>query len=153
MSVAVAEVVACARSWLGTRFHHQGRLKKTERHKGGVDCLGLLVGVAGELGLRDRNGRAFIEADSRDYCHLPDVVKLKTTLLTVLDDVAVAAMQRGDVLLMTIDGRAQHLGIVSNYGCDLGIIHAYAPARAVVEHALDAWWRERIVAVFRAIQH
>ena len=34
-------IVTCARSWIGTRFHHQGRLKKTQSHKGGVDCLGL----------------------------------------------------------------------------------------------------------------
>jgi hypothetical protein len=30
-------IVACARSWIGTRFHHQGRLKKADGHKGGVD--------------------------------------------------------------------------------------------------------------------
>ncbi len=40
------QIAAASRSWIGTAFHHQGRTKKTTGHKGGVDCLGLLVGVA-----------------------------------------------------------------------------------------------------------
>jgi hypothetical protein len=33
--------IAQARTWIGTPFHHQGRLKGV-----GCDCLGLIVGVA-----------------------------------------------------------------------------------------------------------
>lgn len=146
MSVSGAELVACARSWLGTRFAHQGRVKKTATHRGGVDCLGLLVGVANELGVLDRRGRPFVDGDIVDYSHLPDVVKLRQTLADMMVEVSVAELRQGDVLLMNIDGRAQHLGIASDGG---GIIHAYAPAKAVVEHLLDAWWMARIVAVFR----
>jgi len=146
MSVLPAELVACARSWIGTRFHHQGRLKKTALHRGGVDCLGLLVGVAGELDLMDRLGRPFVSGDIVDYSHLPDVEKLRYTLADMMGEVSVDELRLGDVLLMNVDGRAQHLGIVSD---GLGIIHAYAPAKAVVEHLLDTWWMERIVAAFR----
>ncbi len=39
----------------------------------------------------------------------------------------------------------QHLGIVS----DIGVIHSYAKARAVVEHALDPLWRSRIRGAYR----
>lgn len=145
MSTLGSDVVVCARGWIGTRFQHQGRLKRGAAHRGGVDCLGLLVGVAAELGLRDCDGLAFVEADERDYSHMPDVGRLKTRLLRVMREVEESEMRVGDVLLMDVDGRAQHLGIVT----DEGLIHAYAPARAVVEHALDAWWRARIVAVFR----
>ncbi len=42
------EVVRVARTWLGTPYHHQGRVKGA-----GVDCAGLSVGVAKELGLSD----------------------------------------------------------------------------------------------------
>lgn len=41
-----AHVIAAARGWLDTPFHHQGRLKGV-----GVDCIGLVVGVARELGV------------------------------------------------------------------------------------------------------
>ncbi len=65
-------IVACARGWIGTRFHHQGRIKKTESHKGGVDCLGLLAGVAAELDLLGSDGMPLIAADETDYAHQPD---------------------------------------------------------------------------------
>lgn len=149
MAVTGAELVACARSWLGTRFHHQGRLKKTARHSGGVDCLGLLVGVAAELGLRGKQGQLFSDADVVSYGHLPDVAKLRQTLAGLMDEVAYIGL--GDVLLMEIDGRAQHLGLSSEVEGMPAIIHAYAPAKAVVEHVLDAWWRQRVVAIFRVV--
>lgn len=149
MTVMGAEVVVCARGWVGTRFSHQGRLKRTTLHKGGVDCLGLLVGVAAELNLPDRLGKPFVAADMTDYSHLPDVEKLRATLCEVMEMVPFNHMQMGDVLLMDVDGRAQHLGIVSESGGVLGLIHAYAPVRGVVEHPLDAWWLARVVAVFR----
>ncbi|MBL0320066.1 MAG: hypothetical protein IPP74_12385 [Alphaproteobacteria bacterium] len=42
------KIISQARTWLGTPFHHQARLKGK-----GCDCLGLIVGVADELGLKD----------------------------------------------------------------------------------------------------
>lgn len=41
-----AEIVAAARAWLNTPFHHAGRVKGV-----GVDCLQLLVAVYSEVGL------------------------------------------------------------------------------------------------------
>ena len=38
-----------ARSWVGTRYVHQGRVKRNAHNLGGCDCLGLLVGVVREL--------------------------------------------------------------------------------------------------------
>ena len=139
-------IVHCARSWLGTRFHHQGRLKKTALHKGGVDCLGLLVGVAAELGLH-----ALTAADETNYSHHPDAVRLRKRLSALLTPILSDQIAPGDVLLLDIDGNPQHLALVSDIGGALGIIHAYAPARAVVEHQLDAWWQKRIEAAFRII--
>ena len=144
-------IVACARSWIGTRFHHQGRVKKTDIHKGGVDCLGLLVGVARELDLVGNNGVSFADADEIDYSHQPNTKRMYSVLSQLLTLVTIANMRNGDVVLLRIDDSPQHLGIISNFGDGLGLIHAYAPAKAVVEHMLDAWWRERIEAVFRII--
>lgn len=142
-------IVACARGWIGTRFHHQGRIKKTATHKGGVDCLGLLAGVAAELDLRKHDGTPLVSFDETDYPHQPDVSRLQAMLSGLLQPVAIEHIAAGDILLLRIDESPQHLAIVSDSGDGFGIIHAYAPARSVVEHGLDDWWRERITAVFR----
>lgn len=139
------DIVTVARSWIGTRFHHQGRLKKTDTHKGGVDCLGLLIGVAQELDL------PFVRYDEIDYPHYPDTEKLRQKLAGCMQENAINDIKDGDILLLNVDGNPQHLAIVSELAGELAIIHAYAPARAVVEHVLDDWWRDRVVAVFRVV--
>jgi cell wall-associated NlpC family hydrolase len=139
------DIVACARGWIGTRFHHQGRLKKSATHKGGVDCLGLLTCVAKELDLRDKNGNYFALADETHYAHYPDTDRMHAILSSLMHPVALDDIAEGDVVVFRIDDRPQHLGIAS----DIGIIHAYAPAKGVVEHAIDGWWRERMDCAFR----
>ncbi len=145
------DIVSAARGWLGTRFHHQGRLKKTDAHLGGVDCLGLLVGVATELDLRDAEGNALCLLDERDYPHYPDSRYLMTKFESIMQPIAAAAATPGDIALFTIDESPRHLAIISSGSSGLQMIHAYAPARAVVEHALDGWWWQRIKAVYRIL--
>lgn len=146
------EIVSCGRSWIGTRFAHQGRLKKTETHAGGVDCLGLLIGVAKELDIKDANGAAIGLQDTRDYTRTPDTKRLYEALLHTLQQKPIGAAQAGDIVLLNIQNSPQHLGILSTLdGGTMGIIHAYAQARKVVEHALDGYWRAQLVAVFRLV--
>jgi cell wall-associated NlpC family hydrolase len=127
-----AQVVATARSWLGTPFHHQGRLKGV-----GVDCAGVIVGTAAELGLSafDRTG----------YGHRPDSRELEELCGIHMRGVRLSAARPADVMLLMVDGQPQHLAFVT----DLGMLHAYAPSRRVVEHRIDESWRSRIVAAFR----
>ncbi len=139
------DIVACARGFLGTRFHHQGRLKKSDTHKGGVDCLGLLIGVAEELNL------PFIKYDETSYSHYPDTEKLRKNLANAMQEIPIENIEIGDILLLNVDGNPQHLAIVSENAGEIAIIHAYAPAKAVVEHVLDDWWREQTVSVFRVV--
>lgn len=148
------EIVAAARGWLGTRFHHQGRLKATARQRGGVDCLGLLVGVAQELGLRSRaKGAVSLTAlDNREYGHLPDGGVLREVLEAHLLPVTAGGWRAGDVLLMRFDKAPQHLAIVTDYPeGGLGIVHALATARRVVEHPLDAEWRGKVEQGYRVV--
>ncbi len=141
-------IVTAARGWLGTRFHHQGRVKRTSGHLGGVDCLGLLVGVAKELDMRNKQGIPLFGCDEIDYPHMPDCQKLYTRLSEILCPIDVKDIKAGDILLLSIDNNPQHLAIVSDYEDGLGIIHAYAPARRVVEHRLDSNWQSMIAAAF-----
>lgn len=138
------DVVAQARQWLGVPFRHQGRSRK------GCDCLGLLIGVAAEQGLLARDGQPLTAWDECGYGRLPDEERLRQTLASALWEVAVSRMQAGDVVLTEVEGRVQHLGMISCYPAGgFGIIHAYAPFRKVVEHRLTKEWRERICYVFR----
>lgn len=123
------DVVDAAREFMGTRWHHQGR------NRAGIDCIGLVIAVAHQLGLSDY--------DTTGYGRIPD----GRVLCKLLDQ----HMQRtdnsnlGDVLLMRFEKNPQHVAIVT----DIGIIHAYANARRVVEHRLDAVWAARVVGSYR----
>lgn len=144
------EVVLAAQRWVGTRFRHQGRERAVGGSRGGCDCLGLLVGVAKELDLLSESGKRLADFDVRDYGHIPDGEKLQTMLGQLLCEVSPRQIKAGDVLLMRFEREPQHLAIVSDMAeGGLGIIHAYAAVRKVVEHRLDAPWRSRIVRVYR----
>lgn len=140
-----------ARRWVGTRFHHQGRRCKSANDAGGVDCLGLLIGVAATLQLKDRTGGDFAQQDCTDYSRQPDAVQLRARLQTLLYEQPCGVPPApAHIGLFRCDDRAQHLGIFAKTKGEegLSLIHAYAPARRVVEHGLDAYWMERLVAVY-----
>lgn len=148
---AAMPLVVAARGWLGTRFQHQGRCKRSAMHRGGVDCLGLLMGIAKELMLKARDGRALTTHDRLDYGHYPAAGGLQCQLDALLWP-GEPPMMPGQIGLFRIDGQAQHLGIFTDYaeaGDGLGLIHAYAPARQVVEHRLDVMWERRLAGLWR----
>ncbi len=61
------QIISQARTWLGTKYHHQGRLKKSARGFGGVDCIGLVIGIIDELGIQDGDGNSLVHADETNY--------------------------------------------------------------------------------------
>lgn len=143
------EVIAEARSWIGTPFRHQGRRKKTSHDKGGVDCLGLLIGVAQVCGLRAKDGSLLHHHDALSYGHMPDGIALREGLKAALIQRECGAPEAGDVGLFEIDGVVRHVAFFGDYACDkLSLIHAYAPSRKVVEHRFDDVWQGRLAGVF-----
>ena len=165
-------IVATARKWIGTRFTHQGRVRATDTHRGGCDCLGLIIGVAQELNLTTTRGDTCVllaSCDRRDYGHNPERYVLEEALCTWLERIPAAVMAPGDVALFCLESTPQHVGIVSDYRIqdtasahrqhthcpypsghrNLGLIHAYAQARKTVEHHFNDWWRARLVGAFR----
>ncbi len=129
--IARAMIVAQARTWLGTPFHHQGRVKGV-----GVDCAGLILGVAAELGVS-------IE-DRRGYGRQPDSDELILLCRREAAEIRSSEARPGDFYLMALKGRPQHLAIAT----DKGVIHALAPQRRVVEHRLDRYWASCITSAF-----
>ncbi len=129
-----AHIIDTARGWLDTPFHHQGRLKGV-----GVDCIGLVVGVARELGIDIY--------DEAGYGRQPQEGRLRAALNEHLQRTLTLAP--GRVVLMQWDVDPMHVGILANHPAGgLSLIHAYAKSRKVVEHALDDVWQARIAAVY-----
>lgn len=122
------DIVDEARKHLGCRWVHQGR------SRAGVDCVGLVIKVAHGLGLST--------FDIADYSRQPDPAMMRALLAEHMEPAS--KPQLGDVLLMRFEKEPQHVAIVT----DIGIIHAYAQARRVVEHRLDSVWKSRIVGAY-----
>ena len=138
-------LVAIARSYVGVRFCHQGRSRDE-----GLDCLGLLLAVAREAEL-ELQGVPTDRFDRRDYGAKPDTQMLQHRLQELLLPIAPCVMRPADIVLLRIEGRPQHLAMLSHYPHEetLGMIHAYAPARRVVEHRLDEVWRGAVATAYQ----
>lgn len=140
-------VVAAARRYVGVRFRHQGRSEQI-----GLDCLGLLMLVARDLGLHSRSKERPLlgTLDRNDYSLLPDGGCLKAMLDEHLTPLRVTELAEGDVLLLTLDGNPQHLAIASTLADGRsGIIHAYRQAGKVVEHQFASPWTDSVAAAYR----
>ncbi len=141
------EVIACARQFSGVRFAHQGR------SVAGLDCLGLLLITAKTLGLQFEG--VGVEAfDVPHYGTRPDAMLLRKKLDTHLHAIEKNEVREADIVLLKIDGMPQHLALLTDYPMtqELGMIHAYAPAREVVEHRYDEHWQRNTYRAYRLPQ-
>lgn len=137
MNVTRAAIIAEARAWLGTRWQHQQALKGI-----GCDCIGLVAGVARELGIPE-GARFRADPRFRGYGRTPEPKMLRAACAEYLDPVDAAIP--GDVLVLRFESEPQHFALLSapDY-----MIHAYAQRRRVVENRIDENWRARIVGAF-----
>lgn len=129
-------IAAEAQSWIGTPFVWQGRVKGV-----GVDCKGLVAGVAQAVGRPEGQS---LEALAGDYGVRVDALRLRRGLARLFDPASEIAP--GDVLLLTMGGKPQHLGIAID---PRRMVHCYsAGPQQVIEAAigrgrLDSIWRWR----------
>lgn len=129
------EVVAAARKYLGAEWRHQARSETA------LDCAGLVVRVARDLGLAD--------VRVADYAEHPDGVALMAACARYMRKITLRSFAAGDVLVLKFGVSPQHFGIVGDYFAGgFSLIHAYRGAERVVEHRLDDVWRRRIVAAY-----
>lgn len=140
MSVSRAQIVAEARSWIGTPYRHQASCKGA-----GTDCLGLIRGVWRALYGEEP---ALPPAYTRDWSEVSGDEALWTAAEAHLLPVArKRAVAPGEVILfrMREGAVAKHLGILSDP--PTCFIHAYSD-KHVAENALSTPWARRIVARF-----
>ena len=135
-----ADIVACARAWIGTPYRHQAATRGA-----GADCLGLVRGVWREVYGAEPE---VVPAYSRDWSEPQGEERLWAAAarhLTAKD----GRPEAGDVVLFRMRSRsvAKHLGILVQAGQDARFVHAYT-RHGVVESPLSKPWARRIVAAF-----
>jgi cell wall-associated NlpC family hydrolase len=144
------QIAAQARTWLGTHYHHQGRLKKSERGKGGVDCIGLIIGLIDELGIQDGEGNSLVAADETNYSMYPEQGRLIRSIQKHLREVPIEKMAVGDVLLFKTFRDPQHVGLLTQYPSGgSGLIHCNSSAGMVVEQPFSMAWVKMLTHVYR----
>jgi NlpC/P60 family putative phage cell wall peptidase len=155
-------IVALARTWLGTPYHHQASVKGA-----GTDCIGLVRGIWRELYGAEPQA---LPAYTRDWAEAMGRETLLEAARRHLIEVPTAAAQPGDVLIFrwrrTVP--AKHCAILSAPGLPLPacgervgvrgsqrqitigsatMIHALEGA-PVSEVSLSPWWRRRLAGAF-----
>lgn len=140
-NVTREQVVAEARTWLGTPFQHQGRIKGR-----GVDCIGFPWGVAKELNLLQN-----IDLDSPGvkpylgYGKAPVPSKFLGALNEHLVQIEFSEVLMADLILFRGKLYPNHLAIVTDYG----VIHSSAERGKVVEHRIDDKLKLKRLYAFR----
>lgn len=137
-SVAGERIVAVARGWIGTPYHHQGSLRGV-----GADCLGLVRGVWREIYGEDAEHPP---PYSRDWAEAGGEETMLAAAARHLVPVEPSAVQPGDVLVFRLRAGtvAKHAAILSGAAT---MIHAMEGA-AACEVPLSPWWRRRIAGAF-----
>lgn len=133
-----ARVVAIARDWLGTPYHHQASLKGV-----GTDCIGLVRGVYRELYDHEAQDVPPYSADWGDAHGNEDLLEAGRRYLV---EIPVGDAKFGDVVAVRWlkSGVAKHAVLISSPNT---MIHAYNGADVCEVHISD-WWRRKFVAAF-----
>lgn len=140
--VTGAQIVAVAREYIGTPWHHAGRLKGV-----GVDCVGLLACVLKDLGEPVEDELSYTRQD--EFTRMMAALnrhgrKLRKRERHVAGDVLVF---RNAPLSAAIP-MYNHCGIYTGPEDDT-VIHAWSTPSVgkVVETPMDAhWWRWKVAA-------
>ena len=132
------DIVAEARRWLGTPYHHQASVRGV-----GTDCLGLVRGVWRALHGDDAEA---VPPYSRDWAEATGAETMLAAARRHLIEREPAAIAAGDVLIFRYRAHAvaKHVGILAG---STSMIHAIE-SRAVAEVPFGRWWRRHLAAAF-----
>jgi len=132
------DIVAEARRWLGTPYHHQASVCGI-----GTDCLGLVRGIWRALhGVEAET----VPAYSRDWAEATGAETMLAAARRHLIECERDFIAAGDVLIFRYRTHAvaKHVGILSG---PASMIHAIE-GRAVAEVPFGQWWRRHLAAAF-----
>lgn len=124
-------MVATAQGFIGVPYLHQGRTAL------GLDCLGLIVAVAKQVGALPLGYEA-----PADYPENPNSERLLRELSAVCPPVPYQGPRLGDVLVLRLRRTPQHLAF---YGGSV-IIHTHPQIR-VVQESIWRDWQGRVASI------
>ena len=132
------DIVAEARRWIGTPYHHQASILGI-----GTDCLGLVRGVWRVLHGAEAEA---VPAYARDWAEATGAETMLAAARRHLMERADSSAAPGDVLIFRYRAHAvaKHVGILSS---PTSMIHAIE-GRVVAEVPLGTWWRRHLAATF-----
>ncbi len=132
------DVIAEARTWLGTPWHHQAAVKGA-----GCDCIGFVRGVAEAF-----VGPVPIALDYTPTWHLYRAEpRMYLGFKERCEEIDPDDALPGDILLFGAGkGPAHHCAFLAPGD---GLIHCYQEAGRVVEHGFSPTWRPRVRHAFR----
>lgn len=136
MSATRQQILACARSYVGVRFKHEGRTREE-----GLDCFGLIIRVAWDLELS--------RFTLTGYGHIPHAPSVRAHCNAQMSRKPVDTMQAGDVVLCANKHWDCHLAIVGDGGRPFSLIQSLAEQRRVVESSLSEEYRSYIRSCFQ----
>lgn len=134
------QVIANARALVGVRWKHQGRTPW------GVDCAGLVAmafGAVVPVVDRTNYGRTPFQGELEAMVRANFGPPIKAGSISRED------LQPGDVALMRWGDSPHHVALVVDHPDGLGLVHAYALSRKVIEHGLSDDWLASICEVYR----
>ncbi|MFM9887566.1 MAG: NlpC/P60 family protein, partial [Burkholderiales bacterium] len=129
-----AAIVALARAWIGTPYHHQA-----SRIGAGVDCIGLVRGVWREIYGREPEA---LPGYGRDWAEASGTETLIEAARRNLVEIGIADLKPGDVVVFRYRPGviAKHTGILARTSQenDFTLIHAVERV-PVAEVPLSPW--------------
>ena len=131
-----AAILTEARSWIGTPWQHQGRLKGVA-----ADCAGMVIEVGKTCGCVPDDGTG----DRTDYSMAADPVRMKAALDLMFDRIFLTELKPADILWMKGGIHPQHIGIYTERGT---LIHAML-GKGVEELGVEYVQRNKLVGAYR----
>lgn len=139
------QLIEAARRHLGARFRHQGR-----GGEDGLDCLGLILVPAREVGLTrfeppnygPEFDRVALVRTLTEHLHRID---LQWTAADFNED-RLPKAEAGDVLLFAVRNHPAHLAYATGEGT---MIHATEKAGKVIEEPIGPVWQRSLLSVWR----
>jgi NlpC/P60 family putative phage cell wall peptidase len=141
------EILDEARSWIGTPFSHQGRIKGKR-----VDCIGLIEMIARAKHLIGFDETTPLPDRWTGYAHMPEHGELEKALSHFLIKQRCSQVQPCDIIAIRMPSDptrvAKHVAIYTERDT---IIHALAlgKARKCTEHRYDRGWKKYARGVYR----
>lgn len=126
------EIIQIARTLINTPYRHQGRTPGVA-----LDCIGVIITVGHQLSLFDY--------DYNNYSREPD-----GTLLSLVEKHCekLPDLTEGAIAVFKLSAIPHHVGIISMFRGNWGLIHAYQNVGRVREHEFISWWQNKLIGVY-----